>query len=435
MFGTQSPTIMKKHSLTLLAIFSILSQSAFAETSEPAAPASEATETTEATPSSGGNGPVFVNPFASSASAAVADAPKFSVKPTGRILADGAVFGPDGSGFTDGVALPDIRIGVQATYGNWMAKVDLGFGSFKFSMKDVFIQYKFNPENLLRGGYFVHQFGLQSATSSSFKNAIEAPTTDDFMNATGRNLGIMYQLDKPKFHWGMSVIFGNKGNLTGDGVSKMSVGAVTRLVWRPIARTGEVVQVGMSGWYQSPTHYKDADGKCGPGEYSLSANFPTRVVKVGLISANITDAGNQLKLSPELLLSKDRFGLEAQYYYMNIDRHNGLPNYVAQGCYGQLRCLLFGQTQYAYSVYDAGLATPSNKTLEFVAGYNYTNASHKDIRGGITNDWSATFNFYLNKYVIFRLGYRYTNVRDAYAGAPMPKRHENIIVGRVQFKF
>lgn len=81
-----------------------------------------------------------------------AEKPKFSIKPIGRILADGAVYFPDGNGFTDGVALPDLRVGVSASYGNWSGKIDVGFGYFKLSMKDVFIQYKFNDENLIRAG-------------------------------------------------------------------------------------------------------------------------------------------------------------------------------------------------------------------------------------------------------------------------------------------
>ena len=42
------------------------------------------------------------------------DEPKLTVKPTGRVLMDGAVYLPDGDGLADGVALPDIRMGVKA---------------------------------------------------------------------------------------------------------------------------------------------------------------------------------------------------------------------------------------------------------------------------------------------------------------------------------
>lgn len=357
--------------------------------------------------------------------------PKFSFKPMARILADGAVYAPDGNGFTDGVQLPDMRIGLSAAYGNWNAKVDVGFGGFKLSIKDVFIQYKINDKMLVRGGYFVHQFGLQSSTSSSFKSAFEAPTTDDYLAATARNLGIMYNLSLPKFFMGTSVIFGNSDNLTGDGITRQSIGGVGRFVWRPIARDGAIVQVGMSAWYQSPTHKRGEDGKSQSGAFNLGANFPTRVAKVKMLGADVTDAGNQLKLSPELLLCKDRVALEAQYYYMNINRI-GRPAYQVQGAYAWLRCLILGDSQYSYSPWDAGIAIPKPRTLELVAGYDYTNASHKDIRGGISNDYSVTLNYYFNKYMLARLGWRYTDVRDS---SVSPKRHVNIIQLRLQFKF
>ena len=103
--------------------------------------------------------------------------PKFTIKPTGRILMDGAVYlgGNDdieGTGdkkFVDGVAIPDLRLGVKAGYGKWKAKVDVGFGYGKVGLKDTYIEYDFNESNLIRGGYFVPQFGLNSETSSSMK--------------------------------------------------------------------------------------------------------------------------------------------------------------------------------------------------------------------------------------------------------------------------
>lgn len=125
--------------------------------------------------------------------------PKFKFTPAGRILLDGAVFTPHHDGFADGVAIPDIRLGGKAEYGNWLAKIDVGYSFGKIGLKDVYLQYKFNDNNLLRGGYFVHQFGLQSATSSSMKPSFEAPITDTYMNATGRNLGVMYMYDKTTF--------------------------------------------------------------------------------------------------------------------------------------------------------------------------------------------------------------------------------------------
>ncbi|MDE5915659.1 MAG: OprO/OprP family phosphate-selective porin, partial [Duncaniella sp.] len=129
------------------------------------------------------------------------DAPKLSVKPTGRILMDGAVYmGGNGNiqndeedtKFVDGVAIPDLRLGVKASYGKWKAKVDVGFGYGKVGLKDTYLEYDFNPANLIRVGYFVPQWGLNSETSSSMKQTYEEPTSNEFFYANPRLLAAMW---------------------------------------------------------------------------------------------------------------------------------------------------------------------------------------------------------------------------------------------------
>lgn len=377
--------------------------------------------------------------FAPVMNAADGDGPKFKFTPSGRILLDGAVFAPTHHGmFADGFAVPDIRVGGKAEYGNWLAKIDIGYSYGKIGMKDVYIQYSFNDHNLLRGGYFVHQFGLQSATSSSFKETYEAPITDTYMNATGRNLGFMFLHYKDQFLASLSGFVGTKMTDHANDNGRIGLGAMSRLLWRPLRNDGNVVQVGMSGWYQSANHKQVTlpDGEVGvsSGFFDYSASYPTRVDNVTLLSTNISDARSVVKLSPEFLLATGPVSLAGQYYYMNVNRKYGNKAFISNGAYGVFRALLFGDKKYGYSSIDGGLAQPSPKTLECVLGYNYTNASHTraGIFGGITNDYSVTFNYYINKYMIARLRYSYTNVRQS---ADIPKNHVNIIEARVQFKF
>lgn len=367
--------------------------------------------------------------------AAEAEQPRFSIKPTARLLADGAVYAPDGQGFTDGVTLSDIAVGVTAGYGKWSGRVDLGFGYFKFAMKDVYVQYKFNDRHLLRLGYFIQQFGLQAAYSKSMKPTFETPVSDSYMGATPRELGLMYNMSLPCYFMGLSATFGTIGDLSAEKVTRPQIGTLGRFVWRPVAREGAVAQVGVSAWYQSPLYKRsNEDGK---GSFNFSANYPTRVAKVKMLGATLQHAGNQLLVTPELLLSYKRFALQSQYYYMNVRRHRGLPAYEAQGAYVWLHCLLLGDSSYKYAPSVAGLATPGPKTLEVVAGYDYTNGSHKDVHGGISNDVHVSFNYYINKYLLARLGWRYAMARDSQAlMADFGGRHHvNIIQARIQFRF
>lgn len=139
--------------------------------------------------------------------------PKFTIKPTGRILMDGAVYlggnddieGTFDKKFVDGVAIPDLRIGVKAGYGKWKANVDVGFGYGKVGLKDTYIEYDINESNLIRGGYFVPQFGLNSETSSSMKPSYEEPTSNEFFYANPRLLALMHIYDKGQFFAGTTV--------------------------------------------------------------------------------------------------------------------------------------------------------------------------------------------------------------------------------------
>lgn len=138
--------------------------------------------------------------------------PKLVVKPTGRILMDaGIMHSTDetlNDQLNDGAAIPDVRIGVGATYGKWKAKVDIGYARQSLSLKDISLDYNFNKENLIRMGYFVHQFGLQSGTSSSFKISMEEPLANQaFFNS--RLIGAMYVHAGEKFHATASVFAEN----------------------------------------------------------------------------------------------------------------------------------------------------------------------------------------------------------------------------------
>ncbi len=364
--------------------------------------------------------------------------PKLSFKPTGRILMDGAVYMggnkgvADGSDtrFVDGVAIPDVRLGAKATYGKWKAKIDIGFSYGKVGLKDTYFEYDFNPANLVRVGYFVPQWGLNSETSSSMKQTYEEPTSNEFFYANPRLLAAMWVYDKEKYFAGTSV-FVEPGAMTQNAnvMGKQAWGAQTRLVWRPRHSDGDALQVGASFNYSTPT----ADDHTG---FSYTANFPSRVSKVPLLTANIDHARGLFKMTPEFLLIKGRLAVEAQYYYMNVARKDGFKNYQAHGAYGIVRGLLIGN-HYNYSHADAGVATPGKGSLELAAGYNYTDASdfRARIKGGIMHDINCTLTYYINSWMLARIRYSYTTVHDRQVEGLLPSRHVNTLEARLQVIF
>lgn len=240
--------------------------------------------------------------------------PKLSFKPTGRVLMDGAFYMDGNKGvsegsdtrFVDGVAIPDVRLGAKFTYGKWKAKIDVGFSYGKVGLKDTYFEYDFDEANLIRAGYFVPQWGLNSETSSSMKYTYEEPTSNEFFYANPRLLAAMWVYDKGQYFAGTSA-FVEAGAMTQNAnvLGKQAWGAQTRLVWRPRHNDGDVIQIGASFNYSKPT----ADDHTG---FNYAANFPSRVSKVPLLVANIDHAKGLFKMTPELLLIKNRVALESQ---------------------------------------------------------------------------------------------------------------------------
>lgn len=365
------------------------------------------------------------------AAAANAQENKLVVKPSGRILMDAAFLNSSNKAVdeqcVDGVNVPDIRIGMKVSYGKWEGKADIGYARGSVSPKDIFIQYNFNKENFLRGGYFVHQFGYQSATSSSFKVSMEEPETHSAFGVGGRLVGLMYEHSDNKFMGTGSVYtdaqsFKKQTNHTGY----QGTGFLTRLVYHPLIEKGNLFHVGIGLNYELAAENRS--------NMEFKAPYPVRVAGINAIGAKITDAKNDFKFSGEVMAAKGHVGIEGQYIFMNVDRKGDAKSYNAWGAYGNLRFLL--NNEYEYVKNDAGIATPAPKSWELVAAYNYTdmNDAKAGFHGGKLSDWALTMNYYINKYMIWRVSGHIVRAGESdYSG--FNKNTFRVIETRLQFKF
>ena len=365
------------------------------------------------------------------AAAANAQENKLVVKPSGRILMDAAFLNSSNKAVdeqcVDGVNVPDIRIGMKVSYGKWEGKADIGYARGSVSPKDIFIQYNFNKQNFLRGGYFVHQFGYQSATSSSFKVSMEEPETHSAFGVGGRLVGLMYEHSDDKFMGTGSVYtdaqsFKKQTNQTGY----QGTGFLTRLVYHPLIEKGNLFHVGIGLNYELAAENRS--------NMEFKAPYPVRVAGINASGANITDAKNDFKFSGELMAAKGHVGIEGQYIFMNVDRKGDAKSYNAWGAYGNLRFLL--NNEYEYVKNDAGIATPAPKSWELVAAYNYTdmNDAKAGFHGGKLSDWALTMNYYINKYMIWRVSGHIVRAGESdYSG--FNKNTFRVIETRLQFKF
>ena len=365
------------------------------------------------------------------AAAANAQENKLVVKPSGRILMDAAFLNSSNKAVdeqcVDGVNVPDIRIGMKVSYGKWEGKADIGYARGSVSPKDIFIQYNFNKQNFLRGGYFVHQFGYQSATSSSFKVSMEEPETHSAFGVGGRLVGLMYEHSDNKFMGTGSIYtdaqsFKKQTNHTGYQGS----GFLTRLVYHPLIEKGNLFHVGIGLNYELAAENRS--------NMEFKAPYPVRVAGINAIGAKITDAKNDFKFSGEVMAAKGHVGIEGQYIFMNVDRKGDAKSYNAWGAYGNLRFLL--NNEYEYVKNDAGIATPAPKSWELVAAYNYTdmNDAKAGFHGGKLSDWALTMNYYINKYMIWRVSGHIVRAGESdYSG--FNKNTFRVIETRLQFKF
>ncbi len=359
--------------------------------------------------------------------------PKLTVKPSGRILFDAAYINPQHQedDLKSGVGIPDMRVGVGFNYGQWKGKIDMGYAYSKVNMKDVWLQYDFDKQNFIRGGYFIHQYGFQSSTSSSFKETMEEPQSNAVFN-NDRMIGLMYEYSAPKVLATASIVVETDAmKQTTDVTGNEAIGGMTRLLYRPYAERGKMFQVGISGGIEGARY--NSKEELNHKQFTLSTRWPTRVAKVNSQQAVVTDAKTMYKFSPEVMYSRGRFAVIGQYFLNSITRDNNQETFTGSGAYVTLRGLLKGR-DYAPNMGDGGIATPDPGNMELCLQYNYTALSDASagILGGYLNDWAICYNFYPNKYMIWRVRASYTKVTNRSGFAD---NEVSILETRLQVKF
>ena len=367
------------------------------------------------------------------AAAHAQEEPKLTVKPSGRILFDAAYINPQHQEdeLNSGVGIPDMRVGVGFSYDKWKGKIDMGYAYGKVNMKDVWLEYDFDKQNFVRGGYFIHQYGFQSSTSSSFKETMEEPQSNAVFN-NDRMIGLMYEHSAKKFLATASVVVETDAmKQTTDATGHEALGAMTRLLYRPFAERGKMLQVGISGGIEGARY--NSNDALNHKQFTLNTRWPTRVAKINSQSAVVTDAKTMYKFSPEAMYSYGRFAVVGQYFLNSITRDNQQETFTGSGAYVTLRGLIKGRN-YSPNMGDGGIATPDPGNMELCLQYNYTSLSDATagIYGGYLNDWALCYNFYPNKYMIWRVRASYTKVtnREGFANNEV-----SILETRLQVKF
>lgn len=343
------------------------------------------------------------------------EAPKFRAVPSGRVLVDGALYAsPQKELYKDGMAIPEARLGVKMSYDKWSSWIDVGFAYGKIGLRNMWVQYDFNPRNQLRIGNFIQPFGLQSTTTLALKCTYEQPLVSAIFTP-GIQLGVMYThlapafLSASSFHVESSALTNvmNYPMFNQQGYTILS-----RLIWRQ-PESGKpsrpILQAGISGGFSTPQRTL-VDNEDIHNGFAFSANYPTRVANVEAVGAAVGNAMNLFKFTPELLLAYRNFALESQYFFQQVNRRDHLPRYVSQGAYVTLRAMITGGS-YGYNAETGDVIYPKKNALECAIDYNYVNMSDvkSKIFGGRANGFNVTLNYYFNPYITARLNYTFTH--------------------------
>ncbi len=356
---------------------------------------------------------------------------RLEVAPSGRLLIDAGTFRTDNTAFKSGFTVVDARAGLEAEYGPYTAEIEVGYSYGKLSLKDLFICRSFGKHSRLQIGYFRHHYGLQSTTGSAEKISMEEPSSHEAFFES-RMPGLMFAHSNGKF-FGTASFHVEKEAIkkTVNELGRQGYGLMSRLLYRPFRSEGRIFHAGLSGGCETPRYNEDAS--LNHSSFVLSTHFPTRIVDATAQEATVTAAKRLYKFSPEVCAAYGRIGFESQYFYQQVKRENGQADFRSSGVYALLRGAIIGR-DYSYSERQSAINQPGGGTLECVLGYNYTNLndSKAGIRGGIMNDASLTFNYYINKYIIWRLRCSYTSVTGR-----TDRENESVgaIQTRLQIKF
>ena len=106
----------------------------------------------------------------------------------GRVFFDGGYFFNDTTDLGSSFQVNDIRLGTQIRFlEHWEAKIELGYGDSKISMKDIFLTYKFG-EQAVRVGYQYEPFGNSRVGTTNFRFMTNAASDKALGNS--RKLGV-----------------------------------------------------------------------------------------------------------------------------------------------------------------------------------------------------------------------------------------------------
>lgn len=335
----------------------------------------------------------------------------------GRAFFDGGVFLKD-TARENSFQINDLRVGTIIHFLDaWEAKIELGYGDSKISLKDVYLNYEYKNSSF-RLGYHFEPFGNARVGTSNYRFITNAVSDKALGNS--RKLGFSYSYNHKWFNF-IGGVFSD-GDIQKSKPVNQGYSLAAKVVGRPLMEDKKLIHIGVAPRFNS-SHK----------EVSFSARAPTDLLAKAdntFLDAHISQVINQWKLDLETILLYNKWYFQGQYFLASLNRF-AAENYKAKGGYAQCGYMVLG-AKHNYNAKTGMIVNPAPRSLEILLRYDNMNLNDAGIRGGRLSDISVGVNYFINKYVAAKVNYTRMMIGHS---SPQGKDDFDLLQGRVQISF
>jgi phosphate-selective porin OprO and OprP len=324
----------------------------------------------------------------------------FALKLGGRIMVDGTWVSEDDGIKTmigeqeDGVEFRRARMYMEGLiYGNVQYKLQLDFAGGDADLKDAFVALPDFPFGRLKLGHFKEPFGLEELTSSKYITFLERVLSSA---DPARNTGIMLHDSICDEHmtWAAGVFRTTDDNgMLEDDDGTAVTGRVTGL---PVYEDSGASLVHLGVAYS----HRDAAHNLLRLRSRPEAHMVDYFMNTGFMPSDDADL-----VDLEFAWVCGPFSLQAEYFFIDINRRGGASPVDFDGYYGQASYFLTGEhRRYKKSAGAFTRIKPKRNyghgggmgAWEVAARYSDIELNDRDITGGAVDNTTLGLNWYLN---------------------------------------
>lgn len=336
----------------------------------------------------------------------------------GRVFFDGGVFMNDTVDRGTSFQVNDIRLGtVIRIQDAWEAKIELGYGDSKISLKDIYLNYTYKA-NSFRLGYHYEPFGNARVGTANFRFMTNA--TSDKALGNSRKLGISYSYNHDWFNF-MGGVFSD-GDIQKSKQLDQGYSLAAKVIGRPLMDDRRLIHIGVAPRFSS-----------GQKEVTFNGGVPTDLLAKddnSFLNATIGQVTNQWKLDLELIMLYEKWYFHGQYFQAHLNRF-AADNYNGKGGYAQMGYMILG-AKHNYNARTGMVTNPAPKSLELLVRYDNVNLNDAGITGGRLSDVSVGMNYFINKFIAAKINYTRMMVGES---SPMGGDDFDLIQARIQLSF